>query len=364
MKNKQQKYFHLGLLLTLMIFLMSFAEVNAQNSEPVNAIAWSPDGTMIAIGGGESGCDPDLINDFAIRILNASNSQLIKILSDHWCRIISLAWSPDGTMIASSSIDRTSNVWDVGLGELIATTTTPTLGRNSLVWSPDGTMIADVWIEDFRFEIWNPTTGQSIRILENPNGNGDTDFVSLSWSPDSTKIVSGSFDNLAYIWDVTTDQIMMTLSGHTDIVRSVAWSPDGTMIATGSYDGTLRVWNANTGMLIDTMQSGNVFDLAWHPSSQLLASAILDSDIRIWNVSTGQEIETIPSTVGRVEDMAWSPDGSQFTYVGSYTGINGENLQILPAPSLCDPIISTGEITELDSTNTEPDTTTCTDENH
>ena len=66
---------------------------------------------------------------------------------------------------------------------------------------------------------------------------------SVCYSPDGTKVVSGSTDNTVRIWDTTTGAELSILQGHSDYVRSVCYSPDGTEVVSGSDDNTVRIWN-------------------------------------------------------------------------------------------------------------------------
>ncbi|MEE0961709.1 MAG: hypothetical protein U0L54_04100, partial [Bacteroidales bacterium] len=75
---------------------------------------------------------------------------------------------------------------------------------------------------------------------------------SVAYSPDGTKIISGSSDKTVKIWNANTGECLKTLKGHLSYVRSVAYSPDGTKIISGSYDETIKIWDANTGQCLKT----------------------------------------------------------------------------------------------------------------
>ena len=76
---------------------------------------------------------------------------------------------------------------------------------------------------------------------------------SVSFSPDGSRIASGSGDNTIKIWNVETGEIIKTLTGHTFFVNSVSFSPDGSRIASGSNDRTIKIWNVETGEIIKTL---------------------------------------------------------------------------------------------------------------
>ena len=77
---------------------------------------------------------------------------------------------------------------------------------------------------------------------------------SVAYSPDGTKIISGSYDQTIKIWDANTGECLKTLEGHIEPVQSVAYSPDGTKIISGSVDKTIKIWDANTGQCLKTLE--------------------------------------------------------------------------------------------------------------
>ena len=107
---------------------------------------------------------------------------------------------------------------------------------------------------------------------------------SVAYSPDGTKIISGSFDNTIKIWDANTGECLQTLEGHSHYVWSVAYSPDGTKIVSGSYDNTIKIWDANTGACLQTLtgHSGGVESVAYSPDGTKIISGSWDRTVKIW----------------------------------------------------------------------------------
>jgi WD40 repeat protein len=160
--------------------------------------------------------------------------------------------------------------------------------------------------------------------------------TSLSWSPDSMKLASGSTDNTVRIWDITDGSPIRVIDAHISDVRSVAWSPNGELIASGSNEGNFRIWDAHTGEVIDTLQSPGspIYSVAWSPDGSRLGAVgarlfkIQDSVglktyggvILLWSASLESELQFIDSYMDSVFNLTWSPDGTILAVAGNKWG--------------------------------------------
>jgi WD40 repeat protein len=168
----------------------------------------------------------------------ARHAVLLKLDADSV--VLSIAYSPDGTRIASGSHDHTIRVWDAHTGAIVAG---PFQGHTdwvtSVAFSPDGTRIVS-GSDDRTIRVWDAHTGA---IVASPFQGHTHSVRSVAFSPDGTRIVSGSGDHTIRVWDAHTGAIVAgPFQGHTHSVTSVALSPDGTRIVSGSHDRTIRVW--------------------------------------------------------------------------------------------------------------------------
>ena len=114
---------------------------------------------------------------------------------------------------------------------------------------------------------------------------GHSSYVSsVAYSPDGTKIISGSGDKTIKIWDANTGQCLQTLEGHSERVYSVAYSPDGTKIISGSLDNTVKIWGANTGKCFQTLEGHSdwVLSVVYSPDGTKIISGSADKTIKIW----------------------------------------------------------------------------------
>ena len=115
---------------------------------------------------------------------------------------------------------------------------------------------------------------------------GHSSYVnSVAWSPDGSRVASGSDDNTIKIWDVATGFLVQNFTGHSQDVTSVAWSPDGSRVASGSSDSTIKIWDVATGFLVQnfTGHSRVVTSVAWSPDGSRVASGSWDKTIKIWH---------------------------------------------------------------------------------
>jgi WD40 repeat protein len=217
---------------------------------PTRAVSWSPDGRYLAAGG----------DDTVVFVWDTADWSLHRQLSSHRGGVQSLAWSNSGEFLASGSGrdkvlpngigENQTFIWDVENG----TVETRLEGHRDSVlgiaWSPDDSLIATA-SDDRTARIWDPATGEQLAVLE-----GHTSGVlDCCWSPDGTHLVTGSRDYKARLWDAVEYADLGRWSDN-NCVRSVDWHPDGAHIATSGVDKTLKVRNATTGSVLVTIDDG------------------------------------------------------------------------------------------------------------
>lgn len=158
----------------------------------------------------------------------------------------SVAWSPDGTMLAGGGTDGTLRIWDLESGDQLAELAGHTDAVRSLAWSPDGVHLASAALDN-TVRLWALELDSEGRV----GGGEETNTLSahqrggalaVAWSPDSAHLASGGGDAVARVWNRTSGEEVLTLKGHAGDVHAVAWSPDGAYLLTGGADETVRAW--------------------------------------------------------------------------------------------------------------------------
>ena len=151
--------------------------------------------------------------------------------------------------------------------------------------------------------------------------------MSATSSPDSTRIVTGSGDNTAKVWDARTGTALLELKGHTREVWSVSFSPDSTRIVTGSLDRTAKVWNARTGTALLELKgyTGGLNIVSFSPDGTRIVTGS-GPTAKVWNARTGQEVKDEPVPPASLPGLI-SPDGR---WIAHAAGNRVELIPLLP----------------------------------
>ena len=176
----------------------------------------------------------------------------------------------------------------------------------SVAWSADQRRALS-GSDDKTVRLWDVETGRCLRVLE-----GHTDSVwSVAWSADQRRALSGSGDKTVRLWDVETGRCLRVLEGHTDGVMSVAWSADQRRALSGSSDKTVRLWDVETGRCLRVLEghTANVWSVAWSADQRRALSGSSDNTVRLWDVETGRCLRVLEGHTGDVRSVAWSADG-------------------------------------------------------
>lgn len=186
---------------------------------------------------------------------------------------------------------------------------------SSLAYSPDGSLLA---IGRYGFaEIRNAENGATVRLLDGLPGKVNA----VHFSHNGQKLVTASgipgLYGIATIWNVSDGKKLKDFEGHLDTLYDAEFSPDGKLLATCSYDRKVILWTVDTGERARLLDGHNdaVYDVTFSPDSAILATASGDKTVKIWSVATGERLDTLSQPQGEQYVTAFSPDG-QFVLAG------------------------------------------------
>jgi eukaryotic-like serine/threonine-protein kinase len=298
------------------------------HSSAVSALAWSPDGTRIAS------------TDYHKRVHIWSATSGVSVSVDNYAgnpgSVGAIAWSPDGKHIALGN--RT-----VPFVRTLATRQNQDLdgicGKvDAISWSPDGSRLASGSVSKlygdnlaYLVQIWETASGQNIftQYFYLPLGKGRDwlslsakgGFVSMKWLPDNTHMIFANLDKTVETWNVSSQKAVSRrhFHGRNDEVQMVVLSPDGRRAASVMVDQAVEVWDTASGDRICTYQGhqDQINAVAWSPDSRYIASGSQDATIQVWSAMTGQQVCSYRGHAGSVHVVVWSPDGKHIASASS-----------------------------------------------
>jgi WD40 repeat protein len=256
----------------------------------VNTVAFSPDGQIIASGS----------DDATIKIWQRDGS-ILKTIHNNQQKVDEVSFHPDGKIIASANNDGSIKLWNLE-GNLIKTIAAHTGKVKTVTFSPDGQLIASAG-DDKTIKLWNLDGN----LLQTFSGH-TAEVNSVKFSPDGQTIASGSWDYLVKLWHLD-GTLILTLEGHKSNVYSVDFSPDGQKLVSGSWDGTIKLWHLD-GTLILTIpeHDQNVNQVKFSPDGKTIVSTSNDSTIKLWHID-GSLKTTLWGHSDFVKTVSFSPDG-------------------------------------------------------
>ncbi len=244
---------------------------------------------------------------------------LLGFLFGHTDAVESVAFSPDGQLLASASDDGTIRLWNVATHQPAGAAIPGGSQMLSLAFSPDGQTLA-AGISNATVRLWDVAGGY---WRGQPMANNPGSVFSLAFSPDGKQLAGGGTVESIYLWDMATGQrVGQPLTGHTNGVTRVSFSPDGKTLAGGSRDGTVQLWDAASDQPLGeplTATAPNITSVAFSPDGKALAaSSGSNGNVVVWDVAAKPPVlaASLSGHTANVTSVAFSPDGTVLASAG------------------------------------------------
>ncbi|MBA3321854.1 MAG: caspase family protein [Pyrinomonadaceae bacterium] len=309
----------------------------------VLSLAFSPEGKMLANGntGGR------------LNLWEIPTGKQVRFYKGHVSDVNSVVFSPDGQTLVSSSSDRIVKLWDVTTGAELRTIASNSMEVSAITLSPEGKTFASS-TRDGRVDLWEVSTGVKRRSFQGPKGI----IFSMAFGPEGQMLATAgmaaevkdkTFNTTGggevELWDASTGTRLRSLKRHASGVEAVAYSPDGKMLASACLDGTVKLWNISTGMQVRSFKGHadhtviftlSDYSVAFSPDSKMLASASIGEAVNLWDVSTGTQLHTLKGDDGGTLSIGFSPDGKTLAGSGADGGTGTGTVKLWD--------VSTGEL--------------------
>lgn len=276
-----------------------------------SGLAFSPDGSTLASSS----------EDGEIRLWNVQERRLSIPLRHHAKWVFQLAFSPDGRWLAAASDDKTVSLIDPVTFRVVRRFRGHESFVRGVTFSPDGRLLATSGLER-QVKLWDVSrTVDEYEEFDGPRSR----MLDIAVMPDGKSVVAACRDGTVRVWDIASRTLSRTLPASSVEMLAVTISPNGRFVAATAFENqpVIKVWETHSWQLVSelTGHTGLVMALAFSPDSQRLASGSYDLKVHVWNMATRQIENTLAEPVGRVNSVAWTPDGRKLVIGGERSDV-------------------------------------------
>jgi WD40 repeat protein len=274
-------------------------------------LRFDADGRTLLVGGGDYG-------QGRAELFDVETRASLRRYDGHQSAVVYVAFSPDAENLITASLDGTARLWNRSSGALLAILNHGPLGLETAQFSADGRYLlttsdtTQLGAQDAA-GVWDAATGRHIAWLRHEGM-----IMRAAFDGESGRIATGGTDHAIRIWNATDGSLLRTLTGHTEMLRSVQFSRDGHHLLSAAHDGSVRIWDAETGMVIHQLADaalGLVTQALYAPDERRVAIASQSGNVWLWQPDSG-ETSTLKGHLQEVLGLRYSIDGELLYSLG------------------------------------------------
>jgi WD40 repeat protein len=220
-----------------------------------------------------------------------------------------MSLSPDRTRVVTAGIDGMIRIWDLSNGKMLRVMVGHASDVSSVAWSPDGRLIASGGYGDSRIRVWNAANGMPLRVFRCPAG-----YVAyVAWSPVGSELLAtGGTSGWVWLWNLANDEERTVVETGQE-VRSFDIAPNGEQAAISNMEGAVSIVDLAAGKVIHSLGDPMTphHCVRWSPDGSRLAVGS-ESQSVVYEMPSGKALDTY---TGTTVSLAWSPDGKQLCTV-------------------------------------------------